>query len=84
MTPWCGPCKIVKAQLDETELKLATDSINILIATVDCDNDFWLCDKYNILGLPTILFFKNSETNYDIYTGFRTSSEMIDFLEKQQ
>lgn len=51
--PWCGPCKMVAPILD----KLAKEQAGkLIVAKVNTDNDSQWATKYNVQGIPTMLF----------------------------
>jgi len=51
--PWCGPCKMVAPTLD----KLAKEySGKLLIAKVNTDEDQEWAGKFEVKGIPTMLF----------------------------
>jgi thioredoxin 1 len=51
--PWCGPCKMVAPTLD----KLAKEySGKLLIAKVNTDDDHEWAGKFQVQGIPTMLF----------------------------
>lgn len=51
--PWCGPCKMVAPTLD----KLAKEySGRLLVAKVNTDENSEWAMKYNVQGIPTMLF----------------------------
>jgi thioredoxin 1 len=51
--PWCGPCKMVAPILD----KLAKENAGkVLIAKVNTDENPEWASKYNVQGIPTMLF----------------------------
>jgi len=51
--PWCGPCKMVAPTLD----KLAKEySGKLLVAKVNTDENPDWAMKYNVQGIPTMLF----------------------------
>ena len=56
--PWCGPCRMVAPVLD----KLASEYAGkVLIAKVNtCDNPIW-AQKYNVQGIPTMLFMSDGK-----------------------
>lgn len=56
--PWCGPCKMVAPTLD----KLATEYAGkVLIAKVNTDDHGMWAHKYNVRGIPTMLFVHNGK-----------------------
>lgn len=51
--PWCGPCRMVAPILD----KLAKEySGKMVIAKVNTDEDPMWAQKFNVQGIPTMLF----------------------------
>lgn len=51
--PWCGPCKMVAPVLDQ----LANEySGKLLVAKVNTDENQEWANKYNVQGIPTMLF----------------------------
>lgn len=49
---WCGPCKMLMPILEELE-----NDINII--EVDIDKFPSLAEKYRIMAVPTLMFFKD-------------------------
>ena len=56
--PWCGPCKTIAPALEN----IARDySGKLLVAKINTDdNQKWL-EKYNIQGIPALLFFSDGK-----------------------
>jgi thioredoxin 1 len=54
--PWCGPCKMISPVLDE--LARENDG-TALVAKVNVDDEPALAARYQVKGVPTLLFFKN-------------------------
>jgi len=51
--PWCGPCRMVAPTLD----KLAKENAgNLLIAKVNTDENPEWASKFQVQGIPTMLF----------------------------
>lgn len=51
--PWCGPCKIIAPMLD----KIATEQAGkLIVAKVNTDENPDWAMKYNVQGIPTMLF----------------------------
>jgi thioredoxin 1 len=56
--PWCGPCRMVAPFLD----KIANDfSGKVLVAKVNTDEDHSWAMKYDVRGIPTMLFIVKGE-----------------------
>jgi len=54
--PWCGPCRMVAPILD----KLATEYAGkVVIAKVNTDENPEWAMKFNVQGIPTMLFVAN-------------------------
>ena len=56
--PWCGPCKMMLPIIDE--LAAQYDG-KISIGKLNVDENPETCEKYGIMNIPTMLFFKNGE-----------------------
>src|ERR1700682_1395125 len=56
--PWCGPCKMIAPLLDE----IAKESDGrFRVAKVNIDDDPALQQRFEIRGVPTLLFFSGGE-----------------------
>ncbi|MCX5720242.1 MAG: thioredoxin [Nitrospirae bacterium] len=53
---WCGPCKIVAPTVEELA-KEYTGKIKVM--KLNTDNNPDIASKYNIMGIPTLMFFKD-------------------------
>ncbi len=74
--PWCGPCKMVGP---EVEAVAAEHDGKALIAKVNVDDMPQLATKYNVMGVPTIIFFQNGiEVNRVV--GYRPRAELSAIL----
>ena len=55
---WCGPCKMLDPIIEE----LAKDwNGNIKVAKLDVDANPDLAMQYQVMGIPTLILFKNRE-----------------------
>jgi len=52
---WCGPCKIMAPTFEA----LAKEVASIAFAKVNVDENPVTSEKYYIMGVPTILYFKD-------------------------
>jgi thioredoxin 1 len=56
--PWCGPCRMVAPVLD----KLATEYAGkVLITKVNTDDNPLWAQKFNVQGIPTMLFMSGGK-----------------------
>ena len=56
--PWCGPCRAVAPILEE----LAGEyDERVVIAKVNTDEHPRYMTQYGIMGIPTVLFFKDGQ-----------------------
>lgn len=56
--PWCPPCRMQEPILEELEKDYGN---RLVIAKVDADEEPDLATRYGIMGLPTLLVFKDGE-----------------------
>ena len=55
---WCGPCKMIAPMLEEVADEMDGQ---VKIAKLDVDSNKEMAGKYNIMSIPSLLFFKNGE-----------------------
>lgn len=63
--PWCGPCKMLSPIVDQ----VAEATEGVKIGKVNVDEQEELADRYSIMSIPALKFFKNGEVVKDS-TGF--------------
>jgi thioredoxin 2 len=56
--PWCGPCKMVAPILDQLARSYAGQA---KIAKLNVDQNPFTSSTYQVLSIPTMLFFKNGQ-----------------------
>ncbi len=56
---WCGPCRMVAPIVDELA-KEYEGKVKVLKLNTDENAD--IASKYRIMGIPTLMFFKNGQT----------------------
>ena len=76
--PWCGPCKMIAPLLDE----IAKESDGrFRVAKVNIDDDPGLQQRFEIRGVPTLLFFSGGELR-DQIVGVGAKQAIVEKLEK--
>ncbi len=56
--PWCQPCKVISPMVEELAKE---DSKGVAFAKVNIDDNPRSPVKYGIMGVPTLLFFKDGD-----------------------
>ncbi len=75
--PWCGPCKMIAPVLDEIAKE---NGDRFRVAKVNIDDDPALMQRYNIRGVPALLFFQGGELR-DQIVGVAAKKAIVDKLE---
>ncbi len=71
---WCGPCKIVGPIVEE----LATEfDGKATFAKINTDENPDLASRFNIRGIPTLMFFKGGKT-VDQLVGAVPKAQLVD------
>ncbi len=55
---WCGPCKMIAPILEEIAAEYTE---RVKVTKMDVDSNAQTSGKYNIMSIPSLLFFKNGE-----------------------
>ncbi|MCU0463412.1 MAG: thioredoxin [Anaerolineae bacterium] len=70
---WCGPCKAIAPIVDE----LAEDySGKLKIGKLDADAHQEVLMRYQVMGIPTLILFKQGEPVARI-TGFKAKEKIV-------
>jgi thioredoxin 1 len=75
--PWCGPCKMLAPLLDQLAQHFAG---RIQFFKVNVDFAPELATRYEITGVPTLLFVRDGEVR-DRLVGFAAPRALVDKLE---
>ena len=75
---WCGPCRILAPIIDELAEKYSGKAV---VAKVNVDKFKELSSKYNVSGIPCIIFFKN-EKEVTRFVGVRPIKDYVDAMDK--
>ncbi len=75
---WCGPCKQIAPILEEISEEYKE---KITIGKLDVDENPEIAGKFQIRGIPTMLYFNNGEL-IDTKVGMSSKDDLIQWLEK--
>lgn len=53
---WCGPCKMLGPVIDQIAAQYQGKAV---VGKVDVDREGALAQRYGVMSIPTVLFFKN-------------------------
>ncbi len=54
---WCGPCRAMSPVLEE----LSKEMKNVAFAEVNVDENGEIASRYQVMSIPTFIFFKNGK-----------------------
>jgi len=74
---WCGPCKMLAPVIEEIAGEYAGKAV---IAKCNVDESLALAERFGIMSVPAILFFKGGEL-VEKLSGYRTKSQIAAVLE---
>lgn len=74
---WCGPCKMMSPIVDEISEELL-DKVKVCKLNVDENQD--LAIKYDVMSIPTLIFFKNGKTT-NVLVGLRDKNEILENIQ---
>lgn len=74
---WCGDCVYIKPAMPEIEAAFP----HLTFIQIDRDNYLELCQKWNILGIPSFIVVHDGEEKGRLVNKLRkTKAEVIEFL----
>jgi len=74
--PWCEPCKMIRAEIQRAAEAFKNQ---VEVVRVDVDAFHSLAEKYDIMAIPTLLFFKDGKPVKRII-GYASEEEIRKFL----
>lgn len=76
--PWCGPCQVYGPIIEEVardfEGKIKVGKLNV-------DENQDTPTQYNIMGIPTTIFFKNGQAE-KIFVGLQAKEGLVEEINK--
>ena len=75
---WCGPCKMIGPLVDAVATELEGKAV---VGKINVDNEQDLARQYNIVSIPTLLFFKDGEVKDQIVGANVTQDSLKEKLE---
>jgi thioredoxin 1 len=75
--PWCGPCRLLAPALDEIARE---GGGRFLVAKVNVDEEPALMQRFNIRGIPALLFFSGGELHHQV-AGLIAKKAIVEKLE---
>jgi len=55
---WCGPCRIIAPTVEELAKEYAG---RVKVAKLNTDENPDIASRYKIMGIPTVMFFKDGQ-----------------------
>ena len=76
---WCGPCRMLGPVIEQ--LAEEYEDQDVLIGKVDVDENPALAQRYGVMSIPTVIFFKNGE-EFDRKVGAMAAEVYADTLDE--
>ena len=73
---WCGPCKMIAPIVDEIANEYDG---RVVVGKLDADQHGSILQRYSIMGIPTLILFKNGEAVVRI-TGYQPKQRIVSQL----
>ncbi len=73
---WCGPCKMIAPLVDQIATEYAG---KIRVGKLDADANPDVLMRYNVMGIPTLILFKNGEP-VERVTGYQPKERITNKL----
>ena len=76
--PWCGPCRMISPTVEE----IGEEKKDVLkVVKLNVDEESATAEKYQIMGIPSLLLFKDGEV-VETMVGLQTKESLIETVEK--
>jgi thioredoxin len=73
---WCGPCKMIAPLVDQIATEYAG---KIRVGKLDADANPDVLMRYNVMGIPTLILFKNGQP-VERVTGYQPKDRITNKL----
>lgn len=78
--PWCGPCRMQIPIVEELSVDLQDA---VVFGKVNADEEPELTSKYGVMGLPTLILFKNGQP-VDKLVGLHQKNDLLQIIQNHQ
>ncbi|MBM3232597.1 thioredoxin [Candidatus Pacearchaeota archaeon] len=75
---WCGPCKMMAPEFEAAARELKG---KVHFGKVNVEDHFELSDRFNIMSIPTTMFFKDGKMVY-AHTGAISKAEILKLVKE--
>lgn len=75
---WCGPCKMQASIIKEISQEIGEKAV---VGKINVEESQETAQKYNVMGVPTILLFKNGEVK-ETLIGMQPKEILIELINK--
>ena len=72
---WCGPCRMMAPVVEE----IAKERTDIVVGTVNVDEQSQLAEKFQIMTIPTLMVIKNGKVVKQV-CGVRPKQDVLAML----
>lgn len=79
--PWCIHCVRLAPTWEAFAKTVHDKDIHVKVYKVDCTKDEFLCRQQQIMGYPTLRVYRKHEAMYPNYSGKRTVSTLLAWME---
>ena len=76
--PWCGPCRKLSPIIDDIAGEYEG---KVKVVKVNTDENMKLTQEFSIIGIPSLLIFKNGEA-VERLVGLMQKSQLVSNIEK--
>jgi len=76
---WCGPCKMISPLIEKIHKKYGE---NLKVIKIDIDKHGDLADEYQVMSVPTILFFLDGKV-VKREVGFLPESKLCEIIDSE-